>query len=857
MPVNIRGDADRPPCDARPLPVGSRQPATMQETIQTVFTVTALLGLVSLLLPLAQRFAIPYAVLLALVGIAIGGIANLPLAYQPGSVVGDLVHWLHDFGLSAESLLYVFLPALLFEAALNIDVRQLSDEVAPVLLLAVIGVIVCTFVVGLALWPISPVGILACVILGAIIATTDPVAVVAIFHDIGAPRRLSTLVQGESLFNDAAAIAIYSLAVAMLAGNQPASPLDGVVTFVRQFGGGLVTGYVAGYVVTLSMPMLRASRLAEATLTIGFAYVIFVVCDHYLGFSGVVAVASAALAVSAEGRRRLSPSNWESLVVTWEQLAFWASSLIFLFAAMQTPELLSNASWGDLALLAALIAAALLARALTLYGLIPLLSYAGIAKPIDRNYKLVMLWGGMRGAVSLALALAATENTALPPEVRQFVGILATGFVLFTLLVTAPTMRPLMRLLKISSLGPAETALSERVIGLSLSSIPQEIETVGRQHQISPEIVAEVAKVYGADAGDPGESDAPGSDLPDELKQRAALSVLVDREQEFCLDYFESRTVSRRVAASLLAHAARLRDGVRSDGIAGYQQAAARIRGFGLGLRLSLAVHHRIGVALILARLLADRFEVQLAARFVLQNVIAFNRNQIEQVFGARARAAMAQQLESRLSALERAIAAVKLQYPGYARQLETQFLARMAARIEDDRYRRLRAESIINQEIYEDLQRKLRPRRRSVEARPRLDLGLKREDLVCGVPMFASLDTQARRSVARLLRPRLAVPDEAIVRRGERGDAMYFISSGAVEVRIAPAPVQLGTGDFFGELALLVSDRRNADVVALGYCQLLSLASRDLHRLFGTEPALRDQIHAVAQARTATAEAE
>ena len=78
---------------------------------------------------------------------------------------------------------------------------------------------------------------------------------------------------------------------------------------------------------------------------------------------------------------------------------------------------------------------------------------------------------------------------------------------------------------------------------------------------------------------------------------------------------------------------------------------------------------------------------------------------------------------------------------------------------------------------------------------------------------------------------------------------------SGAVEVRIAPTPVQLGSGDFFGELALLVADRRTADVVALGYCQLLTLAARDLHRLFGTEPALRDQIHAVAQARMAPAE--
>jgi CPA1 family monovalent cation:H+ antiporter len=256
-----------------------------------------------------------------------------------------------------------------------------------------------------------------------------------------------------------------------------------------------------------------------------------------------------------------------------------------------------------------------------------------------------------------------------------------------------------------------------------------------------------------------------------------------------------------------------------------------------------------------LARLLADRFEVQLAARFVLQNVIAFNRDEIGRVFGGEARAAMAQQLDYRFSAIERAIAAVKLQYPTYARQLELHFLARMAARLEEDRYRRLRAESIINQEVYEDLQRKLRPRRRAVEARPRLDLGLKREDLVSRVPMFAALDAKARRSVARLLRPRLAVPDEVIVHKGERGDAMYFISSGAVEVRIAPTPVQLGSGDFFGELALLVADRRNADVVALGYCQLLSLGARDLHRLFGTEPALRDQIQAVAQARSAVAE--
>ncbi|HEV2100148.1 MAG TPA: cation:proton antiporter [Stellaceae bacterium] len=824
----------------------------MHETVLTVFAVTALLGLVSFLLPLAERFSIPYTVLLAIVGIAIGTATNVPAAYLHGGALRDIIATLRDFGLSAESLLYIFLPALLFESALNIDVRQLGDEVAPVLLLAVIGVVVCTLVVGYALWPLAPVGVLACLILGSIIATTDPVAVVGIFREIGAPRRLSTLVQGESLFNDAAAIAIYSLAVAILSGDHPASPLDGLLTFLRQFCGGLAIGYLAGWAATQLMPVLRSSRLAEATMTIGFAYAIYIVCDHYLEVSGVVAVAAAALAVSAEGRRRLAPSNFESLVVTWEQLAFWASSLIFLFAAMRTPDLLAHARWGDFALLGALIAAALTARALTLYGLIPVLSFARIARPIDANYKLFMLWGGMRGAVSLALALAATENMSLPPEIRQFVGVLATGFVLFTLLVTAPTMRPLMRLLKLSDASPAEIALRDRVIGLSLSSMRQEIETVGREHRIAPEIVGAITTIYDAQLRDPADIAEENAQLPIEVRTRAAISVLADREQEFCLEYFEGRTVSRRVAASLLAHTARLRDGARTQGIEGYRRAAARLSAFGPTYRVALAVHRRIGIAGPLGRELSDRFEVQLAARFVLENLSTFNRDQIGRLFGAGPSKAMVVQLDLRLAEINRAIAALKLQYPGYVRRLETQFLARTAARFEEERYRRLRAESIINQEVFEDLQRKLRRRRHTVEMRMVLDLGLKRSDLISRVPMFAVLDERVRQSVARLLRPRLAVPDEAIVRRGERGDAMYFISSGAVEVRITPQPVQLGSGDFFGEMALLVADRRNADVVALGYCQLLTLAARDLHRLFDTEPALREQIRAVARARIA-----
>jgi monovalent cation:H+ antiporter, CPA1 family len=818
----------------------------MHDMIMTVFGLTLLLGLVSLLLPLAERLSFPYAVILALVGIALGTIASLGAGAAPGTVFGDVLSTLDKFQPSAETLLAVFLPPLLFEAALNLDVRQLSDEIGPVLLLAVVGVVLCTFAAGLALWPISELGLVAALALGAIIATTDPVAVVGIFRDVGAPRRLSTLVEGESLFNDAAAIAIFTVAVDIIVEHRGGA-LSGVLIFLRQFLGGVVVGALAGWAAVRMMPLLRGNRLAEATMTIASAYIVYVVADHYLGLSGIVAVAAEAIAISAAGRRRMAPANFESLIEIWEQLAFWASSLIFLLAAMEAPDQLHHIGdkWlADLGLLVVLIAAAMAARGITLFGLMPVLSVTGMAEPIGNKYKAVMLWGGLRGAVSLALAAAAAENHALPPEV----GVLAIGFVLFTLLVNAPTLRPLMRLLQLNRLSPSEAALRDRVIALSRSSVREEIGKIADAHEIDPAVVAEVGRVYrhDAEAADLTAAD----DAADGLRTRTALLTLADREQQLYAEYLQAGIITRGGAATLLCYGARLRDAARTEGVSGYERAAAVFVGFGRSFRTANLLHRKLGLTDPLAKALAARFEVLHSARSALREAIKFNEEHIRALFGERASQNLAELLEQRLGDVERAVAALRLQYPTYAHQLQVQFLVRTAAQLEADRYEQLREESILNRDVFDDLERDLTERRRVLEARPTLDLGLNREELIGRVPLFSSLDENARRSVARLLRPRLAVPGEFVVRKGERGDAMYFISSGAVEVRLAAMPVELGSGDFFGELALLEHGPRTADVVALGYCQLLSLAARDLDRLFEAEPTIRDEIHAVARTR-------
>jgi CPA1 family monovalent cation:H+ antiporter len=161
--------------------------------------------------------------------------------------------------------------------------------------------------------------------------------------------------------------------------------------------------------------------------------------------------------------------------------------------------------------------------------------------------------------------------------------------------------------------------------------------------------------------------------------------------------------------------------------------------------------------------------------------------------------------------------------------------------------------EGLIGQELYNDLLREVGERRDRSLSRPRLDLGLNIADLIQEVPMFADLSSDQLDKIAALLRPRVAVPGETLVRRGDRGSVMFFLSSGAAEVGLRDHKIRLGRGDFFGEMALLdPSGRRQADVIALSYCQLLILREEDLRTLFATEPAIRETIRQVAHDRQA-----
>lgn len=820
--------------------------------------VAVLLIVVSLVQRLAARLALSASVLLALVGLAIGTAAAAASAFAPETAIGEVAGQIFELKIASEAFIYIFLPILLFQSALEIEVREMFEDAAPILLLAVIAVVVATLVIGVMLAPIAGVSIAACMMLGAIVATTDPVAVIGIFRDVGAPSRLTRLVEGESLLNDAAAIALFAVLLEIVIGGHGTGVGGVTLSFLREFLGGIAVGAVGARVVMTLLSFLPDLRLAQVTMTLALPYLVFILGERAFGVSGVVAAVTAGLVTSATGQARMSPSDWGFLHELWDQLAFWASSLIFVLASVEVPHMIANARWHDALLLGALVTAALVARAIVLFGLVPALSALHLGERLSNSFKAVILWGGLRGAVTLALALAVQENTVIPEDVKRFITVQATGFVFFTLLIQGTTLRPLIRLLGLDRLTPFDQALRTHVLALSRDRVVEAVRTIGGQYGFPGELVGGVATRFAAP-----EPTATGASTTTHLERaslaaiteqdqmRLGLVALATREREIVIEHFAARTVSGRIVEEMLADVSQLIDETRVKGREGYLEAASTMVGFSWRFRLPLLLHRRLRMDGPLVDKLATRFERLLVMRIALDELTPYVDEKIAKLVGIGVMPGIHEALSERQQMTSGALEALAAQYPAYAEILERKFLTRVGLRREDMEYRALFEEHFIGPELFGVLSREVRGKRADVDERPKLDLGLEIRGLLSKVPMFASLDEADLDAVAHLLRPRVSVPGETLIRKGERGDAMYFISSGVVEVHAAGQRIPLTSGNFFGEMALVLDTLRQADVISSTYCQLLVLEARDFSAILKRHPAIKAQIDKEAETRS------
>jgi NhaP-type Na+/H+ or K+/H+ antiporter len=421
-----------------------------------------------------RKFALPYTISLLLIGLFLGiafrlGFLTSLWGIADGSglsVFGEAISWAGH--IDPHVIFYIFLPTLIFEAAFAMHVHTFKKSFTNAFILAVPGIIVAivltgAFVmllkimnIGLGMWT-WPVALM----FGTIVSATDPVAVVSILKEVGASKKLATLIEGESLLNDGTAIVIFMVFLTAITGSAESS--NAIVEFLRVALGGVAVGVIIGWLVVIWLRRVFNDALFEITVVVSAAYLAFFVAEHFFHISGVLAVVSFGVMMAGIGRTRISPQVAHFLHEFWELAAFIANTLIFLIVGVVIALRVSFTA-SDFLVLILVYIAILIVRAGVLALFYPLMKRIGYG--LSPKDGVIAWWGGLRGAIGLALALIVASEKVIDEEIRIQILSLTAGIVFLTSLINATTMKVLINKLGLTKVGAARLQLLAQTVAM-------------------------------------------------------------------------------------------------------------------------------------------------------------------------------------------------------------------------------------------------------------------------------------------------------------------------------------------------------------------------------------------------------
>ena len=481
-------------------------PAAIIQFLLWLLIAASFIGLVT------KQLKVPYTVALVAGGFAIDLFRD-PIARLLGPGLGPQL-------LTPDVILILFLPALLFESSVNINVRRLRENVAPILLLAILGVLVATLITGYALHWVEGVALLPALLFGALISATDPISVVALFKDLGVSKRLSVIVESESLLNDGTSVVIFQIVLAALASGDIAL-LGGIRSFCLVTLGGVVVGLGLGYIFTKATERVDDPQI-EITLTTILAYGSYLIAEH-LHVSGVIATVSAGIMTGNYGLEvGMSAPTRVALRSFWEYVSFVINSVVFLLIGMEVHVSRLAESWRAVLLA---IGTVLLGRCVSVYLVCPVSRLTGPVIPL--RWQHVLVWGGLHGSVSMALALS------LPYDVPHRAEILtmAFGVVAFSIVGQGLTVKPLLRLLHVETTREDEYDVA-RVRSAAVSASRQELDALIRDHLISQTVYDRLRRDVDAEV----------------VQAKAIIASMQERNQNFTAE--EMRLARMRLLAA-------------------------------------------------------------------------------------------------------------------------------------------------------------------------------------------------------------------------------------------------------------------------------------------------------------------
>lgn len=386
-------------------------------------------------------------ILLAISCMVAIGVKYIKLPYTTALVIVGLVisffHFPAEIHLSHELVFSIILPPLLFLGGINLDFHELKENIWRIVAFSLPGVIISTFVVGYLLSWLLDIELIYGLLFGALISPTDPISVLAIFSEVGAPERLKVIVEGESLINDGTGVVVFGIILAIITGGVNPTPAMVALNFLKVSAGGAVIGFGLGYVAYRIMKKLD-DHLLEVTITIVLSFGAFTLAEIF-HTSGVIAVVCAGLLVGNYGKEfSMSPKTKEAVDTFWESIDFVINSFLFLLTGLE----LQRYTFAEIQtfLLPTLITIliVIIARSASVYPLNMLLLKFEKNK-VESSWSHIFVWGGLRGSIPIALVLGLPKTL----EYRREFLVITFGVVMFSLIVQSLTMKPLLKKLGI------------------------------------------------------------------------------------------------------------------------------------------------------------------------------------------------------------------------------------------------------------------------------------------------------------------------------------------------------------------------------------------------------------------------
>ena len=402
--------------------------------VQQIAGITTLLTLAAVALAVARRLHVPFAVTMIASGVALAAFAQV----LPGGTAAYLVP-----SIPPGIILFLFLPALIFEPALHIDLRQLRENFVPVLALAVPGVVATTGIIGLAVWWLTPLDLGWSLTLGAMLSAVDPVAVMALYGRLGMHPRILGILEGETLIGSGVAIVTSRVLVAIA--------LTGALTSgdVWQGAGAIavasIGGAIVGWLIALAwgwvLSKSEGDPFVETALTTVLAYASYLIAELMFDASGVAATLAAGITLGTWGRTKIYVAVESYLDKFWDFAAAATAAIVLLLMGL-TVDLGAVSEYWDLILVA--IIAMVLARAAMVFVLMPAVGIFAASAKLAGAEGTAIWWGGMRGTAAAALALSLGAG---PYQTAILVTV--TTAVLFSVLVQGLTLERLIRALSL------------------------------------------------------------------------------------------------------------------------------------------------------------------------------------------------------------------------------------------------------------------------------------------------------------------------------------------------------------------------------------------------------------------------